>query len=81
MTDPIDDASELEALQREDALQAQRLRAASQLNPDGISSWSCAVCGEPIPAERRQVMPGVRTCRYCQAELEAAQHGLNGGHQ
>ncbi|UCQ29583.1 TraR/DksA C4-type zinc finger protein (plasmid) [Edwardsiella tarda] len=30
----------------------------------------CEVCEEPIPAARRAVLPGVRTCIACQARIE-----------
>ena len=35
----------------------------------------CAVCGQPIPAARRQAVPGVDTCIDCQEELERALAG------
>lgn len=45
-----------------DAISAVRSRL-----PSGDSALDCDLCGEEIPARRRQAMPGVRTCVTCQA--------------
>lgn len=34
------------------------------------SHRKCAICGAPIPPERRKAMPGVRLCVDCQEEAE-----------
>lgn len=41
----------------------QRLRALR-------SHRKCAICGAPIPPERRKAVPGVRLCVDCQEEAE-----------
>ena len=34
------------------------------------SRSKCAICGAPIPPERRKAVPGVRLCVECQEEAE-----------
>jgi phage/conjugal plasmid C-4 type zinc finger TraR family protein len=46
------------------------IAAARQRLPAGESAEECDDCGEPIPAKRRQAVPGVRTCVACQAERD-----------
>jgi phage/conjugal plasmid C-4 type zinc finger TraR family protein len=48
-----------------DAIAAARARM-----PTGDSASECDDCGEPIPARRREAIPGVRTCLACQAERD-----------
>ncbi|HET9335656.1 MAG TPA: DksA/TraR family C4-type zinc finger protein [Sphingomicrobium sp.] len=48
-----------------DAVAAARARM-----PAGESALECDDCGEPIPARRRQALPGVRTCVACQSERD-----------
>lgn len=81
MIDHIDRACDLEAQQRDDALEAHRLRAAQGIDPNGESAHDCAVCLEPISRARRAAVPGVQTCIECQTELEHAQRIAIGGHQ
>ena len=50
-----------------DAIAAARARM-----PAGESAEECDDCGEPIPAKRRQALPGVRTCVACQGERDKA---------
>lgn len=38
--------------------------------PSGEGSTDCEECGEPIPARRREALPGVRTCVRCQGERD-----------
>ena len=45
-----------------DAVSAARSRI-----PSGDSATHCDECGEPIQAERRAALPGVRTCVACQS--------------
>lgn len=70
MTDVFDRASELEAQQREAALEEARYRR--RLEQSRPSAEECRVCGERIPLARRKAVPGVQTCVHCQAELEGA---------
>lgn len=72
MTDPLDLAAELEADQRDHALAAQRQRAGladpARWN-DASLKW-CAGCGQRIPDERRQALPGVRLCTACARDAD-----------
>lgn len=43
----------------------------------GKSSLYCHSCGEPIPEERRDAVPGCSFCIYCQNEREVkSKHGI-----
>lgn len=54
-----------------------RVRAAApQLR--GESARDCVECGEPIPENRRQALPGVKLCVACQAERDQARRPLAG---
>lgn len=64
MADIIDNASEIEELQRNAALSAHRI------DRSAISAEHCEECGEEIPAPRRAAMPGCQMCASCQADLE-----------
>ena len=57
-----------------DAVSAARARM-----PSGESAEYCDECGEPIPAKRREALPGARTCVACQSGRDAAvrQSGIN----
>lgn len=35
--------------------------------PKGEGTLECVECGEPIPARRREALPGVTTCILCQS--------------
>jgi len=35
-----------------------------------MSAYYCLECGEPIPEERRQAVPGVQFCVECQQYLD-----------
>ncbi|WP_340693366.1 DksA/TraR family C4-type zinc finger protein [Hyphomonas sp.] len=48
-----------------DAVQNARARM-----PAGESATHCDECGEPIPARRREALPGVRTCVTCQSQRD-----------
>ncbi|EAN5735417.1 TraR/DksA family transcriptional regulator [Salmonella enterica] len=37
------------------------------------SLYHCRLCGEPIPEERRKILPGVDICFDCQSENERRQ--------
>lgn len=79
MTQLIDKGSEAGEHFIADSIEAQRIRAAQGLDPDGVSAHDCAVCLEPISRARRAAVPGVQTCIECQNELEHAQRVANGG--
>jgi len=73
MPDDMDDAQELETIQRADALAAARRR------PDGAGSgpvyWRegqavCSDCDEPIGEARLRANPQARRCIRCQETAE-----------
>jgi len=70
MADDIDRAQEREEEMRSDALAKHARRAHG--DPALPSAESCAICGEPLPAKRRLLLPGVQTCVECQNDLEGA---------
>lgn len=72
MPDLFDEAQEVEAMQREQALARSRWRGTA-----AYSLAECARCGHEIPEARRRLLPGVRTCVDCAAELER-EVGLKG---
>ena len=47
------------------------VQLARALLPSGEGSDECEECGEPIPAKRREAIPGVRTCVACQSLRDA----------
>ena len=51
-------------------LSAHITRVREQAAYSGDGSPDCLTCGEPIPAQRRQLLPGVTTCVACQAAVE-----------
>ena len=63
--DIADQASDREMADREFALAARRAA-----RPAGHSTSHCLDCGEPIPAARRQAVPGVTLCVECQTVQE-----------
>ncbi|TCP13766.1 TraR/DksA family transcriptional regulator [Crenobacter luteus] len=67
MTDIYDRAQELEQRQREEALarQAGRQRAGAGLS-------HCEDCGDEIPQQRREKVPGCTRCVSCQSDVEKA---------
>ncbi|WAH52564.1 TraR/DksA family transcriptional regulator [Pseudescherichia vulneris] len=60
----IDAASELEEIQREQAIAAHRI------DRNAVSATHCIECGDDIPQARREAVPGCRTCASCQEEIE-----------
>lgn len=55
-----------------------RLQARKQLQGDSLTH--CAECEEPIPAARRNALPGVKLCIDCVRERDAkfqARGGIN----
>jgi phage/conjugal plasmid C-4 type zinc finger TraR family protein len=79
LTDLVDLANDHADMLLRHALEEQRHKAAaiSGQPADGkawraLSATDCEGphCGEPIPDERRRLLPGVRLCVDCQARLE-----------
>lgn len=68
----IDQASALEEMMRENAIQAHRL------DHSAVSAKHCESCGEDIPEPRRVAVPGCKTCASCQEviELKLKQRGV-----
>lgn len=60
----IDQASALEEMMRDHAIQAHRL------NHSAVSATHCVDCGEDIPELRRVKMPGCQRCASCQQDEE-----------
>lgn len=60
----IDAASELEEMQREQAIAAHRI------DRNAVSATHCVECDEAIPQARREAVPGCRTCSDCQQIIE-----------
>lgn len=60
----IDQASALETMMREQAIQAHRI------NRDAVSAVKCVECGDKLPEARRKAYPGCTTCVSCQEEWE-----------
>ncbi|EEL5600665.1 TraR/DksA family transcriptional regulator [Salmonella enterica] len=68
MADEIDRAQESYESYLESLIEKKRFRASSS-----ESMYYCRLCGEPIPEERRKILPGVGICIYCQSEKERRQ--------
>ncbi|EGT3581537.1 TPA: TraR/DksA family transcriptional regulator [Klebsiella oxytoca] len=66
----IDQANEL--AQRRLELTIQNMR----INHNAVSATHCRDCGEKIPEQRREAVPGCQRCADCQEEEE-----LRGKHQ
>lgn len=65
----IDQASALEEMMRDNAIQAHRL------NRNAVSAERCEECDEPIPEPRRAAVPGCQTCADCQGVIELRKRG------
>lgn len=70
MPEIIDQANELEELQREAAIARHRINHAAE------SATHCCDCGDEIPERRRDAVAGCQRCADCQEEEE-----LRGKHQ
>ncbi|HBC3454403.1 TPA: TraR/DksA C4-type zinc finger protein [Vibrio parahaemolyticus] len=68
MADVIDHASGIETQFVEVAL-ANQLARAKRIEQQE-SAQECGECGDPIPEERRQKVPGCKYCTPCQSEME-----------
>lgn len=64
MTEIIDQASALEEMMREQAIQAHRI------NRDAVSAVKCEECGDKLQEARRKAYPGCTMCVDCQGEQE-----------
>lgn len=65
--DWIDQAQAIEETQRREALRS----ALAPLHPAGAQpTRACIDCGGPIARARRDAIPGVTTCTYCQSVRE-----------
>ncbi|MXF49655.1 TraR/DksA family transcriptional regulator [Raoultella sp. Lac2] len=60
----IDQANELEELQREAAIAKYRI------NHNAVSATHCIDCGDDIPELRRVKVPGCQRCASCQGDFE-----------
>ncbi|EOE1790582.1 TraR/DksA family transcriptional regulator [Citrobacter freundii] len=60
----IDQASALEEMMRENAIQAHRL------NHSAVSATHCEECGDSLPDARRKAYPGCTMCVGCQSDME-----------
>lgn len=60
----IDQASALEEMMRENAIQAHRL------NHSAVSATHCEECGDKLSNERREAYPGCTMCVGCQSDME-----------
>ncbi|QLW76044.1 TraR/DksA family transcriptional regulator [Citrobacter freundii] len=60
----IDQASALEEMMRDHAIQAHRL------NHSAVSATHCVECDEELPEARRKAYPGCTMCVECQADAE-----------
>ena len=60
----IDQANELAELQREAAIEKCRI------NHHAVSATHCCDCGEEIPEQRRETVPGCQRCADCQEDFE-----------
>lgn len=74
MADECDFATDMQ-LKAADAFAASRMSRLALL-PLAISADVCE-CGTPIPAARREAVPGVTLCTFCQsrAERRGVTHG------
>ncbi|MFB5939822.1 TraR/DksA C4-type zinc finger protein [Citrobacter freundii] len=60
----IDQASALETMMREQAIQAHRI------NRDAVSATHCVECDEALSDARRKAYPGCQMCVECQSNME-----------
>ncbi|MEC5591584.1 TraR/DksA family transcriptional regulator [Citrobacter freundii] len=60
----IDQASALEEMMRDHAIQSHRL------NHSAVSATHCEECGDPLIPERRDEFPGCKKCVSCQEDKE-----------
>ena len=61
-----------------DATVEDAIKRARDDLPRGESLSHCEECNKPIPAARREAIPGVRLCIACQAEQDAEAKTVSG---
>jgi phage/conjugal plasmid C-4 type zinc finger TraR family protein len=54
-------------------LEAQRLADPTLGKTVHDSAFECRCCGEEIPQERREAVPGVQTCTDCARAIEVSE--------
>ncbi|HFO7428647.1 TPA: TraR/DksA family transcriptional regulator [Escherichia coli] len=64
MADIIDNAAEIEELQRNLSLQKYKS------DSNAPSATHCCECGDPIDERRHQAVRGCRACASCQQDIE-----------
>lgn len=64
MPEIIDQANELEELQREVSI------AKCRINHNAVSATHCRDCGEEIPERRRELVAGCQRCVSCASDIE-----------
>ena len=75
MADDADRASAWEQQVRDFALRDQAQRAGFAGKTAADSATHCRACGDAIPVERRDALPGVQMCVVCKERLERANKG------
>lgn len=70
MSDDVDRASEREQVDRDDALRDQARRAGLAGKTVADSASHCEACGDDIPQERQQAVPGCQLCVMCKERQE-----------
>lgn len=68
MSDVIDQACHVETQFTQVALASQL--AKGKRAEQQTSAQACGECGDPIPEERRQKVPGCQYCTQCQSKIE-----------
>ena len=61
-----------------DATVTDAIRRAQSRLPQGPGLTHCAECGEPIPPQRREAVPGVRLCLACQTRTDQESAAFSG---
>lgn len=76
MSDVIDQAAEIEAMERRLRIAAAQAEAGRLADAAAPVSADCESCGDEIDPERRRVLPGARICVWCATARERRQRGL-----
>lgn len=61
-----------------DATVEDAIKRARDKLPQGESAAECETCDKPIPAARREAVPGVRLCVACQSEHDKQEARFSG---
>lgn len=70
VADDVDRASAWEQQVRDFALRDQAQRAGFAGKTSADSATHCRACGDAIPVERRDALPGVQLCVVCKERQE-----------